>query len=210
MYVIHNNINTFLFLHFFPVFKFWYCVQSPLDVQWKISVLKQKPLRNNTHFMCIYSFNTVYSRLSIQFLYQIEKCFFVFLGFFVPGFPKLMRFQEHHDRILQKMMPKLKQHLVRQRKKHLQNMYYIQNVTLWATSLINALCPILTFHNGRKPSYAVLFLAYIVFSICQCIGAFSEVNPGSWPTLRAHVTENSQRNANGDSLKGRVINKRQY
>nr|XP_015207891.1 PREDICTED: USP6 N-terminal-like protein isoform X2 [Lepisosteus oculatus] len=32
-------------------------------------------------------------------------------GFFVPGFPKLMRFQEHHDRILKKMMPKLKQHL---------------------------------------------------------------------------------------------------
>ncbi|XP_067284471.1 USP6 N-terminal-like protein isoform X3 [Pseudorasbora parva] len=32
-------------------------------------------------------------------------------GFFIPGFPKLMRFQEHHDRILQKMMPKLKQHL---------------------------------------------------------------------------------------------------
>uniref|UniRef100_A0A3B4US58 USP6 N-terminal like n=1 Tax=Seriola dumerili TaxID=41447 RepID=A0A3B4US58_SERDU len=31
--------------------------------------------------------------------------------FFVPGFPKLMRFQEHHDRILKKMMPKLKQHL---------------------------------------------------------------------------------------------------
>lgn len=34
-------------------------------------------------------------------------------GFFVPGFPKLMHFQEHHDRILKKMMPKLKQHLVR-------------------------------------------------------------------------------------------------
>uniref|UniRef100_A0A8C9ST67 USP6 N-terminal-like protein n=1 Tax=Scleropages formosus TaxID=113540 RepID=A0A8C9ST67_SCLFO len=32
-------------------------------------------------------------------------------GFFVPGFPKLLRFQEHHDRILSKMMPKLKQHL---------------------------------------------------------------------------------------------------
>ncbi|XP_034081841.1 USP6 N-terminal-like protein isoform X2 [Gymnodraco acuticeps] len=32
-------------------------------------------------------------------------------GFFIPGFPKLMRFQEHHDRILKKMMPKLKQHL---------------------------------------------------------------------------------------------------
>ncbi|XP_015817527.3 USP6 N-terminal-like protein isoform X1 [Nothobranchius furzeri] len=32
-------------------------------------------------------------------------------GFFVPGFPKLMRFQEHHDRILKKMIPKLKHHL---------------------------------------------------------------------------------------------------
>ncbi|KAM6987190.1 USP6 N-terminal-like protein isoform 2-T2 [Aplochiton taeniatus] len=32
-------------------------------------------------------------------------------GFFVPGFPKLMRFQEHHDRILKKTMPKLKEHL---------------------------------------------------------------------------------------------------
>ncbi|KAL4659327.1 USP6 N-terminal-like protein isoform X1 [Arapaima gigas] len=32
-------------------------------------------------------------------------------GFFVPGFPKLLRFQEHHDRILKKFLPKLKQHL---------------------------------------------------------------------------------------------------
>ncbi|KAL4658450.1 USP6 N-terminal-like protein isoform X2 [Arapaima gigas] len=32
-------------------------------------------------------------------------------GFFVPGFPKLLRFQEHHDCILNKMLPKLKQHL---------------------------------------------------------------------------------------------------
>ncbi|XP_072309920.1 USP6 N-terminal-like protein isoform X2 [Eucyclogobius newberryi] len=32
-------------------------------------------------------------------------------GFFIPGFPKLMRFQEHHERILKKIMPKLKQHL---------------------------------------------------------------------------------------------------
>ncbi|XP_044136007.1 USP6 N-terminal-like protein isoform X1 [Bufo gargarizans] len=31
-------------------------------------------------------------------------------GFFVPGFPKLLRFQEHHDRIMKKFMPKLKQH----------------------------------------------------------------------------------------------------
>ncbi|RLW01933.1 hypothetical protein DV515_00007587 [Chloebia gouldiae] len=32
-------------------------------------------------------------------------------GFFIPGFPKLMRFQEHHDKILKKFLSKLKQHL---------------------------------------------------------------------------------------------------
>ncbi|XP_077566028.1 USP6 N-terminal-like protein [Stigmatopora nigra] len=32
-------------------------------------------------------------------------------GFFVPGFPKLLRFQEHHDRILKEKLPKLKRHL---------------------------------------------------------------------------------------------------
>ncbi|PIO32800.1 hypothetical protein AB205_0207390, partial [Aquarana catesbeiana] len=31
-------------------------------------------------------------------------------GFFIPGFPKLLRFQEHHDKIVKKYMPKLKQH----------------------------------------------------------------------------------------------------
>ncbi|XP_036440368.1 USP6 N-terminal-like protein isoform X1 [Colossoma macropomum] len=32
-------------------------------------------------------------------------------GFFIPGFPKLQRFQNHHDQILSKLMPKLKKHL---------------------------------------------------------------------------------------------------
>ncbi|KAG7468410.1 hypothetical protein MATL_G00142800, partial [Megalops atlanticus] len=32
-------------------------------------------------------------------------------GFFIPGFPKLQRFQAHHDQILSKLMPKLKKHL---------------------------------------------------------------------------------------------------
>uniref|UniRef100_A0A8C4WUC8 Rab-GAP TBC domain-containing protein n=1 Tax=Eptatretus burgeri TaxID=7764 RepID=A0A8C4WUC8_EPTBU len=32
-------------------------------------------------------------------------------GFFIPGFPKLMRFQDHHDHILQKLLPKLKKHM---------------------------------------------------------------------------------------------------
>uniref|UniRef100_A0A3B3Z591 Rab-GAP TBC domain-containing protein n=1 Tax=Poecilia mexicana TaxID=48701 RepID=A0A3B3Z591_9TELE len=32
-------------------------------------------------------------------------------GFFVPGFPKLHRFQAHHDQILSKLLPKLKKHM---------------------------------------------------------------------------------------------------
>uniref|UniRef100_A0A3Q3WZ26 Rab-GAP TBC domain-containing protein n=1 Tax=Mola mola TaxID=94237 RepID=A0A3Q3WZ26_MOLML len=32
-------------------------------------------------------------------------------GFFIPGFPKLLRFQAHHELILSKMLPKLKKHL---------------------------------------------------------------------------------------------------
>ena len=33
-------------------------------------------------------------------------------GFFIPGFPKLMRFQDHFDRILKKQLPKVKKHFV--------------------------------------------------------------------------------------------------
>ncbi|XP_051549016.1 USP6 N-terminal-like protein isoform X1 [Myxocyprinus asiaticus] len=32
-------------------------------------------------------------------------------GFFIPGFPKLLRFQSHHDQILSKLLPKLKKHM---------------------------------------------------------------------------------------------------
>lgn len=32
-------------------------------------------------------------------------------GFFIPGFPKLKRFQEHHDKLLTKFLPKLKKHM---------------------------------------------------------------------------------------------------
>ncbi|XP_017285302.1 USP6 N-terminal-like protein isoform X2 [Kryptolebias marmoratus] len=35
-------------------------------------------------------------------------------GFFVPGFPKLHRFQTHHDQIISKLLPKLKKHLDRE------------------------------------------------------------------------------------------------
>lgn len=37
---------------------------------------------------------------------------FPILGFFIPGFPKLLRFQEHHDKIMKKFLSKLKQHFV--------------------------------------------------------------------------------------------------
>ncbi|XP_065351297.1 USP6 N-terminal-like protein isoform X1 [Cloeon dipterum] len=36
---------------------------------------------------------------------------FAMHGFFIPGFPKLLRFQEHHDKIMKKFLPKLKRHL---------------------------------------------------------------------------------------------------
>ncbi|KAM7424752.1 hypothetical protein PAMA_000892 [Pampus argenteus] len=35
-------------------------------------------------------------------------------GFFIPGFPKLQRFQAHHDQIISKLIPKLKKHLDRE------------------------------------------------------------------------------------------------
>lgn len=34
-------------------------------------------------------------------------------GFFIPGFPKLLRYQDHHDKIMNKFLPKLKKHLDR-------------------------------------------------------------------------------------------------
>lgn len=46
----------------------------------------------------------------------MKYCFSVcILGFFVHGFPKLLRFQEHHEKILNKFLSKLKQHLVGRR-----------------------------------------------------------------------------------------------
>ncbi|XP_067002612.1 USP6 N-terminal-like protein [Anabrus simplex] len=34
-------------------------------------------------------------------------------GFYIPGFPKLLRYQEHHDKIMNRFLPKLKKHLDR-------------------------------------------------------------------------------------------------
>jgi len=43
---------------------------------------------------------------------KLNEGLLVPLGFFIPGFPKLIRFQEHHDRILKKFMSKVRKHLV--------------------------------------------------------------------------------------------------
>lgn len=42
----------------------------------------------------------------------LQILLFYLSGFFIPGFPKLQRFQAHHDQIISKLLPKLKKHLV--------------------------------------------------------------------------------------------------
>jgi hypothetical protein len=47
--------------------------------------------------------------------YQFQSACFHSLssiGFFIPGFPKLLRFQDHYERLLKKMLPKVKKHFV--------------------------------------------------------------------------------------------------
>ena len=52
-------------------------------------------------------------KIGIFYWSCLKKYFYVcILGFFVHGFPKLLRFQEHHEKILNKFLSKLKQHLV--------------------------------------------------------------------------------------------------
>eukprot|EP00095_Tigriopus_kingsejongensis_P001945 maker-scaffold1386_size43912-snap-gene-0.6 protein:Tk01945 transcript:maker-scaffold1386_size43912-snap-gene-0.6-mRNA-1 annotation:"conserved hypothetical protein" len=44
------------------------------------------------------------SRIMVHHKYNMH-------GFFIQGFPKLMRFQAHHEKVLKKFLPKLKKHL---------------------------------------------------------------------------------------------------
>lgn len=37
---------------------------------------------------------------------------FIFKGIFIPGFPKLLRFQGHHDQLMKKFFRKVRKHLV--------------------------------------------------------------------------------------------------
>jgi hypothetical protein len=46
------------------------------------------------------------------FILQALSIFFVHLGFFIPGFPKLQRFQYHYEKVLAKYLPRVKRHFV--------------------------------------------------------------------------------------------------
>ncbi|MEQ2199923.1 hypothetical protein XENOCAPTIV_017117 [Xenoophorus captivus] len=49
-----------------------------------------------------------------QALFHVLAAYSVYntVRLFIPGFPKLHRFQAHHELILSKMLPKLKKHLL--------------------------------------------------------------------------------------------------
>lgn len=80
------------------------------DAFWALSQL----LTNQKHAMHGETSHTQSERASSAGVAGL-KCFpsSFFSGFFVPGFPKLQRFQTHHDQIVSKLLPRLKKHLVR-------------------------------------------------------------------------------------------------
>ena len=68
-------------------------------------------------------------------------------GFFIPGFPKLIRFQDHHDKIIKKFMPRLKKHLVSSSSFHSSFFYFS------------------SFHSSFFPSFSFIpsFFFYLYF-----------------------------------------------
>lgn len=52
----------------------------------------------------------LYIQYQKQFLFNTKQIY-LFIGFYVDGFPKLNRFIEHHDKIMNKFLPKLKRKL---------------------------------------------------------------------------------------------------
>lgn len=50
--------------------------------------------------------NTFVSRSSVY------TTFLSFSGLFIPGFPKLLRYQDHHEAILKKFLPKIRKNFV--------------------------------------------------------------------------------------------------
>ena len=65
----------------------------------------------------------MHGKYSFKILYKFQICnfqskqgslikyFHVILGMFIIGFPKLLRLQTHHEKVLKKFLPRLKKHL---------------------------------------------------------------------------------------------------
>ena len=77
-----------------------------------------------------------------------------FSGFFAPGFPKLARFQRHHDIIMEKELKGLKKHLVSRRSPEAQHHRPGQGYGTCRTlpMLPRARCPALSPPGPRAPS----------------------------------------------------------
>jgi hypothetical protein len=48
----------------------------------------------------------------LLFKFNFNTILLIITGFFVPGFPKLQRFQNHYEKVLLKYVPRVKKHLV--------------------------------------------------------------------------------------------------
>lgn len=79
--------------------------QAPYSFQYLVfeDIWWFRMLISQNYFVLIWRFS---------FNQDLSGVFFPPIGFFIPGFPKLQRFQNHHDQILYKLLPKLKKHLV--------------------------------------------------------------------------------------------------
>ena len=82
-------------------------------------------------------------------------------GLYKEGFPKLTRFLEHHDRILTKFMPKLKQHLDKHGLDAI--LYSLKWYFVCFVERVSRL-----FHSFKVPSFLVIYNIYSY--TCTCIG----------------------------------------
>lgn len=80
---------------------------------WVIQILEFLGVRDNLQSLLYKKSIFFPDALFPQKLYFVIFVLYSVLGFFIPGFPKLQRFQTHHELILSKLLPKLKKHLVR-------------------------------------------------------------------------------------------------
>ena len=75
-------------------------------------------LRNYNSFVCCLFICLLILHLSehhLKFITDLDLRgvhFSLLIGFFLPSFPKLIRFKDHHDEVTRKNLKKIKKHLV--------------------------------------------------------------------------------------------------